>query len=369
MNHEDDDAQWLLEEAQELEEDDEASELLPADGPIMQMAVLRFALEQVHLRQRIDVFLTHRIRHATRNRVQKAIAEERVRVNGRLIKNSYVLQSHDVIEITIMRPAVTDIQPQYMPLDVCYEDDYMLVVNKPPGIAVHPTYRHWDHTMVNGVLYYRRHVRGESGELKPGLVHRLDKHTSGLLVFALTPIAHRHLAQQFQRRQNEKVYTALVWGVPAQPHGILETNLGKSQRDRRLVVVYPLHGPIGKVAKTEYELIESFGDFSLLRVTLHTGRMHQIRVHLQHLGHPIVGDVAYDGLAGLSQHYQPDQQSWLPELLTLIPRQALHATEMVVQHPITREPVHIHASLPADIQAALAWLKNRPVGMITTTQV
>jgi 23S rRNA pseudouridine1911/1915/1917 synthase len=368
MNHEDD-AQWLLEEAQELEDDDEVNELLPADGPIMQMAVLRFALEQVHLRQRIDVFLTHRIRHATRNRVQKAIAEERVRVNGKLVKNSYVLQSYDVIEITIMRPAVTDIQPQYMPLDVCYEDDHMLVVNKPPGIAVHPTYRHWDHTMVNGVLYYRRHVRGESGELKPGLVHRLDKHTSGLLVFALSPEAHRHLAKQFQRRQNEKVYTALVWGVPTQPHGILETNLGKSTRDRRLVVVYPLHGAVGKVAKTEYELIESFGDFSLLRVTLHTGRMHQIRVHLQHLGHPIVGDVAYDGLTGLPQHYQPEQHQWLPELLALIPRQALHATEMRVQHPITREEVHIQASLPADIQAAISWLRNRPVGMITTTQV
>lgn len=330
----------------------------PAESLSVDMARLRFHIPQFAQRTRIDHFLTRQLRYATRNRIQKAIAEGRVTVNGRPVKNAYALKYGDQVEIILKRPAATDMVAQAMPLDILYEDEAILVLNKPPGIAVHPTYQHWDGTLANALLWhYRQQVGDMSAPFKPGLIHRLDKNTSGVLVVGKTLQAKQHLSRQFEHRQIHKIYVALVWGVPRHQRGILETNLGISRRHRMLVEVYPLHSNQGKPAKTGWEVLEKVGGFSLLRVVLFTGRTHQIRCHLRHLGHPIVGDALYGGISGEGYHY-PNQAQWLPQLLERIPRQALHAEHLEFIHPVTGQPCVFRAPLPADMQAALNWLRN-----------
>ena len=236
------------------------------------------------------------------------------------------------------------------------------MLNKPPGIAVHPTYQHWDGTLANGLLWhYRQQVGDMSAPFKPGLIHRLDKNTSGVLVVGKTLQAKRTLSRQFERRQTGKIYQALVWGEPRARRGLLETNLGVSKRNRVMIDVYPLHGPEGKPAKTGWEVLEYCGGFALLRVVLFTGRTHQIRSHLRHLGHPIVGDATYGGVSGEGFRL-PEQARWLPHLLELIPRQALHAGQLAFDHPLSGERQVFQAPLPADMQAALDWLRaGRPL--------
>lgn len=347
---------------EEDDEDDwhrsEQADLLPDDPAPVELARLHFEIPHFAQRTRIDSFLTRHLRYATRNRIQKAIAEGRVTVNGRTVKNAYGLQYGDRVEIILKRPAATDMVAQEMPLDILYEDEALIVLNKPPGIAVHPTYQHWDGTLANGLLWhYRQQVGDMSAPFKPGLIHRLDKNTSGVLVVGKTLHAKRTLSRQFERRQTAKIYLALVWGTPRHSRGLLETNLGISRRNRMMIDVYPLHGSEGKPAKTGWEVLESVGGFSLLRVILFTGRTHQIRSHLRHLGHPIVGDATYGGVSGEGYQY-PGQADWLPRLLQLIPRQALHAGHLEFDHPLSGERCVFQAPLPADMQAALNWLRQ-----------
>ncbi|PIQ28362.1 RNA pseudouridine synthase [bacterium (Candidatus Blackallbacteria) CG17_big_fil_post_rev_8_21_14_2_50_48_46] len=338
-------------------EDDEP-ELLPDEPAAVELARLQFEIPHFSQRTRIDSFLTRHLRYATRNRIQKAIAEGRVTVNGKNVKNSCPLHRGDLVEITLKRPAATDMVAQEIPLDILYEDEDLIVLNKPPGIAVHPTYQHWDGTLANGLLWhYRQQVGDMSAPFKPGLIHRLDKNTSGVLVVGKTLLAKRKLSRQFEERLTGKIYWALVWGVPRHQKGILETNLGVSKKNRMQIDVFPLHGPDGKPAKTGWEVLEKAGGFSLLRVVLFTGRTHQIRSHLRHLGHPIVGDATYGGLHGEGFDY-PEKDTWLPQLQAIISRQALHAGHLEVNHPATGQRMAFQAPLPADILAALEWLRQ-----------
>ncbi len=319
-----------------------ANEARP-DGRVLRMETLRFEIPKLAVRQRVDAYLTARIKYATRNRVQHAIAEGRVTVNSKRIKNAYGLQAGDLLEMTLMRPASTDMQAEAIPLDILYEDSALLVLNKPPRIAVHPTYRNWSGTIANGLLYYFRQQIGDpEAQIKPGLIHRLDKDTSGVLVIGKTQAAKRQLARQFERRQTQKRYQALVWGQPKQNEGLIETNLGPSTRDRRVVHNYAYQGPRGKEARTGWRVIEAIGPCTLLEVELFTGRTHQIRAHLSHIGHPIVDDERYGGLR------EP----------ALLQRQALHAFYLGFRHPLTGQDVSFQAPLPQDISDLLARLKS-----------
>ncbi len=318
-----------------------------ASGRELQMETLVFDIPNLSERQRVDRYLTRKIKYATRNRVQKAIAEQRVKVNGNPVKNAYALQSGDRLEIQLMRPAATDMIAEPMDLDIYYEDEDLIVVCKPPGIAVHPTYKHWDGTLANGLIHhFRQQLKDPEAQIKPGLIHRLDKNTSGLLVIGKSQQAKRRLSQQFLKRTPKKIYRAIVVGVPDKRRGLIETNLAPSPRDQKYMANYPYQGSRGKVARTAWHCLETFKTHSLLEVELFTGRTHQIRTHLAHIGHPILNDWLYG--ASLSEAHP---------LFALMPRHALHAAGLSFDHPETRERLSFDAPLPTDMQQTLEALR------------
>lgn len=323
------------------------TEIFDKSGRLLKQEVLVFDIPTLSERQRVDSYLTTKIKYATRNRVQKAIAEGRVKVNGKPVKNSYGLQAGDRLEISLMRPASTDMIAEPMDLDIHYEDDELIVVCKPPGLAVHPTYRHWEGTLANGLIYHFRKQLGDmEAPIKPGLIHRLDKDTSGLLVIGKTPLSKRRLSQQFLKRTPRKIYRALVQGIPDKQQGLIETNLAPSSRDRKYMANFAYQGRVGKTARTAWKVLETFDSFSLLEVELFTGRTHQIRTHLAHIGHPIVHDWLYG--------------ERLPEdhpLAAYLSRHALHAACLSFDHPSTREKLSFDAPLPEDMQSAVEHLR------------
>lgn len=329
------------------------------DGRELRLETLCFEVPALQSRQRIDAYLTRKVKYATRNRIQKAIGEGRIQVNGQAVrKASQNVLAGDKIEVTILRPAAEDMEAEAMALDILYEDAHLIVLNKPAGIAVHPTYKHWNGTLANGLLYHFRQSLGDmEARIKPGLIHRLDKQTSGTLVVGKDLETKRQLGQQFARREARKIYRALVWGEPKTQQGLIESNLGPSPRDRRIQQNFPYLGRQGKPARTAWHLERGLQRFALLKVELFTGRTHQIRSHLQSLGHPILGDPVYGGLKG-ETFFWPDQESWLPDLLQRIPRQALHASELGFRHPHTGQWMDFSAPLPADMLAALHWIQR-----------
>lgn len=323
------------------------TEIFDKTGRLLKQETLVFEIPTLSERQRVDSYLTQKIKYATRNRVQKAIAEGRVTVNGKPVKNSYGLQAGDRLEISLMRPASTDMIAEPMDLDIYYEDASLIVVCKPPGIAVHPTYRHWDGTLANGLIYHFRQQLGDmNAPIKPGLIHRLDKDTSGLLVIGKTPEAKRKLSQQFLKRTPKKIYRALVQGVPSQSQGLIETNLAPSTRDRKYMANFAYQGKVGKTARTAWKCLAALQGFALLEVELFTGRTHQIRTHLAHIGHPIVHDWLY-GTRLEGSH----------PLAAYLKRHALHAACLGFHHPQSREWLSFDAPLPTDMQQAVDFLR------------
>ncbi len=324
------------------------TEIFDKSGRLLKQEILVFEIPTLSDRQRVDSYLTQKIKYATRNRVQKAIAEGRVRVNGKTVKNSYGLQAGDRLEISLMRPASTDMIAEPMDLDIHYEDDALIVVCKPPGMAVHPTYRHWDGTLANGLIYHFRQQLGDmNAPIKPGLIHRLDKDTSGLLVIGKTPEAKRRLSLQFLKRTPKKIYRALVKGCPSKPQGLIETNLAPSSRDRKYMANFTYQGRQGKVARTAWKCLQSFKGYALLEVELFTGRTHQIRTHLAHIGHPILHDWLYG-----------ERLTEADPLAPLLSRHALHAACLGFHHPTTREWLSFDAPLPTDMQSAVDFLSS-----------
>ncbi len=303
---------------------------------------------------RIDVYLTQQVENATRNKVQEAIAEHRVLVNGKTVKANYKIKSLDTIEITFLRPPAPELAPEDIPLDILYEDDDLLVINKAPGMVVHPAFGNWTGTLANAILHHLGKAAEEldTSELRPGIVHRLDKNTSGLIIVAKNSTALHRLARQFANRQVEKKYQAIVCGVPDPPEGIIKTNIGRSIRDRKVMSCYEYEGKDGKTAITEYRVQENLLYFSLVELVLHTGRTHQIRVHLKHIGAPILGDETYGGTA-ISRLPFSKSESFLKNLLDIMPRQALHAECLTFFQPTTHEKITVTAPLPDDMQDAL----------------
>ncbi|MFN6944039.1 MAG: RluA family pseudouridine synthase [Cytophagaceae bacterium] len=298
---------------------------------------------------RIDKFLMDRIPNATRNKIQNAIRAEAVLVNQKVIKPNYKVKPCDIITISLPEPPRTDVVvPEDIPLNIVYEDNELLIVNKAAGMVVHPAYQNWTGTLVNALAYHFENLPNtQNGEGRPGLVHRIDKDTSGLLVIAKTELAMAFLAKQFFHHTIERTYYALVWGVPDNSKGTITGHVGRSPKDRRVMTVYP-EGDYGKHAVTHYEVVKTFRYVSLIKCNLETGRTHQIRAHMQYLGHPLFNDAMYGGDKVLKGTTFTKYKQFVDNCFKLIPRQALHAHTLGFVHPASKELVKFEAAWPKD---------------------
>ena len=302
-------------------------------------------------KERIDVYITGHVENATRNKVQQAIRGGTVLVNGEQVRPSYSVMPDDVIRITLPGPPPTEALPENIPLEILFEDDDLIVVNKPAGMVTHPAYGNYTGTLVNALLYHCGELAAGGDPVRPGIVHRLDKDTSGVMVVAKNEAAHAKLAKQFALRTIRREYRAVVWGRFAAPSGLIEAGLGRSKSDRKKMAV--VEG--GKSAATEYTVLEQFPRVALIRLKLRTGRTHQIRVHLAHINHPVFGDPTYNGRhvpGGITGRAN------LQRLLALMPRQALHARTLGFVHPSSRRELDFESPLPADMQELLNALES-----------
>ncbi len=305
--------------------------------------------------ERLDSFVSRQIENLSRSRVQQLIEHNMILVNQKLISKSYKIKPHDRIDVTLPMPEKIDAQPENIPLNITYEDEDILIVNKSPGMVVHPAHANYTGTMVNALLHHVQDLSGINGKLRPGIVHRIDKDTSGLLLVAKHDKAHRFLSNLFKSHTIEREYWAIVWGKLKKKKGTIETLIGRSPKDRKKFAVLK----DGKQAITHYEVMESYEFLSLVKLKLETGRTHQIRVHMAHLGHPVFGDKTYGGdnpnLAGNEQK----RRQKAVNLLELIPRQALHARTLGFMHPATRKPVSFDSELPEDFKKILRRLAEK----------
>lgn len=315
--------------------------------------VLRIIVPPGQKKVRLDVYLTHQIENATRNKVHDAISSGLVLVNGKQVKPSYIISGSESIEATFSRPPRPEAKPEDIPLRIVYEDDQVIVVNKPAGMVTHPAFRNYTGTLVNALLFHTNQLSSVNQELRPGIVHRLDKDTSGLMLVAKNDHAHSYLASQFSKRTIEREYWAVVWGRFKEPKGVIEANLGRSKKDRRKVAVTS----DGKPATTEYTVIREFDFLSLLRLKLRTGRTHQIRVHLAHIGHPVFGDPTYGGRNDQWGGLERKKSQQAANLLKLISHQALHAKTIGFVHPETKSPMRFDSELPPDFRSLLDSLR------------
>jgi len=306
---------------------------------------------------RIDKFLTDRLPNVSRNKIQEAIEAGFVMVNGKPTKANYKIRPLDLITVSMPEPPRdTEVKPENIPLNIVYEDEHLLVVNKPAGMVVHPAYNNWTGTLVNALAYHFQHLptmQGNDG--RPGLVHRIDKDTSGLLVIAKTDVAMMGLAKQFYDHSIERTYYALVWGEPKEDRGTINVPLGRSLKDRRISIAYtPESGLVGgKEAITHYEVLKRLRYVSLVKCNLETGRTHQIRAHLKHLGHPLFNDEMYGGNEILKGSMFSKYKAFVENCFKIIPRQALHAKTLGFTHPVSKEKMQFESSLPTDFQSVL----------------
>lgn len=308
---------------------------------------------------RIDKFLNTRLGNISRTKIQKGIEDGFVTVNDNSIKSNYKVHPNDVIVISLPEPPrVTDIVAENIPLNIVYEDDTLLVINKAAGMVVHPAHQNWTGTVVNALEFHFQNLPQMPGNKgKPGLVHRIDKDTSGLLVIAKTENAITALAKQFFDHSIERTYHALVWGVPAEPDGTIRVNVGRSPKDRRVTVTFP-DGDVGRHAVTHYKVLNDLRYVSLVECKLETGRTHQIRAHMKHIGHPLFNDAMYGGDKIMKGTVFTKYKQFVDNCFKLIPRQALHAKTLGFVHPTTKKFIQFDSDLPEDFQAAVAkWEK------------
>lgn len=303
---------------------------------------------------RIDKFLTEKIAHVTRNKVQQAIENETVLVNGKAVKPNYKIKPLDDIQVFMDKPRRdTEVVPENIPLDIVYEDKYLLLVNKPPGMVVHPAHGNWNGTLANALVYHFQHLPEMKGnEGRPGLVHRIDKDTSGLLVIAKSEEAMTPLASQFFHHTIDRTYLALVWGEPEADAGTVRGHVGRSAKDRKVMDVFP-DGSQGKHAVTHWKVLQRLRYVSLIQCNLETGRTHQIRAHMKFINHPLFNDTMYGGDKIRKGTQFAKYKSFVENCFELMPRQALHAMSLGFIHPITKEKMYFEAPLPEDFSGVL----------------
>lgn len=304
---------------------------------------------------RIDKYLLIHYKNATRTKIQDAIATESVKVNGKVIKPSYKVRPADEISMSMSAPPrmPSEIIPEDIPLNIVYEDDTLLIVNKVPEMVVHPGFNNYSGTLVHALAHHFGNLpTSKNGEMRPGLVHRIDKGTSGLLVIAKTEYAMQHLAKQFFDHSTERTYYALIWGEPQEDSGTINANIGRSLKDRRVSDVFP-EGEYGRHAVTHYKVLERLRYVSLIQCNLETGRTHQIRAHMKFLGHPLFNDVAYGGDQVLRGNVFSKYKQFVDNCFEIIPRQALHAKSLGLKHPKTNEWMQFDSELPQDFAEVL----------------
>lgn len=308
---------------------------------------------------RIDKFLIDRLPNTSRNKIQLAIDNQFVLVNGNPTKANYKIRPHDKIQIVLPNPPRNnELLPENIPLDIVYEDETLMVVHKPAGMVVHPGHNNWTGTLVNALIYHFDNLPTATNNIgRPGLVHRIDKDTSGLLVVAKTEASLIALAKQFYDHSIVRTYYALIWGEPDAETGTIDINLDRSLQDRRIVAPYA-NPEKGKRAVTHYHVVEKLRYVSLVKCTLETGRTHQIRAHMKHIGHPIFADAAYGGYQIVKGEQFSKYKTFVENCFQIMPRQALHAYSLGFTHPTTQENMYFEAPLPTDFQTVLnRWTK------------
>lgn len=309
---------------------------------------------------RVDRFLVNMMPKISRSRIQRAASSGFIFVNGEPVKSNYKVKPLNRVSMRLERPPMTlEITPQEMPLEIVYEDDWLLVVNKPAGLVVHPGHGNWDGTLLNGLAWYLRNDPDfDVNDPAIGLVHRIDKDTSGLLVIAKTAEVKSALGKQFFDHSTRREYVAVIWGHMDPAEGVLRSNLARDPRDRTRMAPFPYEGEVGKTAVTHYSTEEYLGYLSQVRCRLETGRTHQIRVHLSHEGHPLFNDAVYGGDQILRGNRFASYKKFVENAFAICPRQALHAQTLGFFHPILKRQMDFSSTLPPDMTALIEkWRK------------
>lgn len=321
----------------------------------------RFVIEKGQELLRIDKWLTNRIAASTRNKIQQAADAGSILVNDKPVKSNYRVKPFDVISIVFAHPPRDkDLKPENIPIDIVFEDDDLLIINKNPGMVVHPGVGNHSGTLVNAVLFHLQNLPqlpGNENEIRPGLVHRIDKNTSGIMILAKTEHAMIHLAKQFFDRTINRKYQALVWGDFKEDSGTITGNIGRSLKDRKVMDVFP-DGDSGKHAVTHFKVLERFGYVTLVECKLETGRTHQIRVHFKHIGHPLFNDNEYGGDRIIKGTRFAKYEAFVANCFQLCPRQALHAKSLGFIHPTSGKEMFFDSEIHPDMLSAIEKWRN-----------
>jgi 23S rRNA pseudouridine1911/1915/1917 synthase len=328
---------------------------------------IRIVVDKGQALLRIDKFLLNHTKNATRSKIQQSAENGNILVNDKPIKSNYKVKPFDVITVVFAHPPrVLELIPENIPIEIVYEDDDLVIVNKQAGIVVHPGYGNYTGTLVNALVYHFQNLPNnkqpttntEQPTLRPGLVHRLDKNTTGIMVIAKSETAMVKLAKDFFDRNMDRKYVALVWGDFKEDEGTIIGNVGRHLKDRKKMDVFPPDSEFGKHAVTHYKVLERFGYVTLIECKLETGRTHQIRAHLQHIGHSLFNDDTYGGDRILKGTTFAKYKQFVENCFTLLPRHALHAKSLGFTHPITQKYIHFDSELPLDMQTVIAKWRN-----------
>lgn len=346
----------MIEEEKDWEEDDleeDPEESAEAPAPVERVRIVTDKRQEP---LRIDKFLMNRLEGATRNKIQQALEEGFITVNGGAVKPNYKIRPGDeIVVLDNRRPESLEIVPEELPLNVAYEDADLMVINKPAGMVVHPGCGNYSGTLVNGLAWYLQGGAESPTLPRVGLVHRIDKNTSGLVVIAKTEHAMSHLAAQFKKHTVHRRYIALVWGDLQEDEGTIIAHVGRHQRFRKIMTAYP-EGDHGKEAITHFKVLERFGYVTLIELQLETGRTHQIRVHMQHTGHPLFNDSTYGGDRIVKGTVFTKYKQFVENCFDLLPRHALHARELGFKHPATGEWLQFDSEIPPEmVQVVDRW--------------
>ena len=316
---------------------------------------LRMEVDAGQVPLRVDKYLVEHMPHQSRNRIQTVADVGMLFVNDRPVKSNYKVRPGDIISMMIDHAPYDDkIEPEEIPLDVVYEDDQLLVINKPAGMVVHPGCGNYHGTLVNAIAWHlRNNPAYDPNDPEVGLVHRIDKDTSGLLVAAKTPMAKTDLAAQFFKHETHRSYNALVWANFTEDEGRIEGNIARDPHDRLRMCVFPPDSEIGKPAVTHWRVLERFGYTTLVECVLETGRTHQIRAHMKHIGHPLFSDDRYGGDQILRGERSASYKAFIQNCFSLCPRQALHAKTLGFVHPVTKQQMDFNSEWPADLQSVI----------------